>query len=313
VRCSICLSASKTYTEVYDDRYGHPGRFDVHVCLSCGHKFIAGDLSAVQFDRLYSDFYPRSTLDVERYRPAPEMKGLSAWLKGGKSRAYSWVPEKVRVLDVGCGFGESLGYHEARGCDAYGVDADENAGRVAERYNFKVRVGLFDPSVYDPEFFDYVTMDQVLEHMADPVGVLRGVARILRPRGTAIVSMPNANGLGAAVFGGRWVHWHAPYHLHFFSVDSLRSAAEKAGLCVEGVRSITNSEWLKYQWIHLATRPKEGTPSPFWAVTADPVPWRKKAVGLLNLLHRTRVNHVLTRILDAVSLGDNHVFWLRKP
>ncbi len=36
------------------------------------------------------------------------------------------MPRNVRVLDIGCGFGESLGYYEARGCEAYGVEADEN-------------------------------------------------------------------------------------------------------------------------------------------------------------------------------------------
>jgi len=171
----------------------------------------------------------------------------------------------VRVLDLGCGFGESLGYHAARGCDVYGVEADENIRRVVEKFGYKVHVGLFDDRVYEPEFFDYVTMDQVIEHVTDPLLTLRGVARILKSGGKAILSTPNANGWGAKIFGRRWINWHAPYHLQFFSRDSMRIAAEQAGFEVTQVKTITNSEWLFYQWIHLVTYPKLGEPSWFWS------------------------------------------------
>jgi len=59
---------------------------------------------------LYTEYYPRSTFDFDQYRPAKEVKGFEAWLNGESRTACSHVPEKVRVLDIGCGFGETLGY-----------------------------------------------------------------------------------------------------------------------------------------------------------------------------------------------------------
>jgi 2-polyprenyl-3-methyl-5-hydroxy-6-metoxy-1,4-benzoquinol methylase len=262
---------------------------------------------------LYTNFYPRKTFDISQCEPQPEASGLSAWLNGANSSAFRWVPKNVRVLDVGCGFGQSLGYHARRGCDVYGVEADENIRRVADKFGYKVHVGLFDDKLYEPAFFDYVTLDQVIEHVADPLSTLRGVARILKPGGTAVLSTPNASGFGARIFGARWIHWHAPYHLHFFSHKSMRLAAEQAGLVVADCKTITNSEWLHFQWMHLAAYPKQGHPSAFWSHGSEPLsPFRKWIFKVLSLVHRTKINHLLTRILDGVDRGDNFIFVLKK-
>lgn len=297
----------------YDDRYGYPGKFALMKCQHCGHEFLDCDLTSSQLIELYTNYYPRKSLDIASFKPHIEQGGFSAWFNGLTSSAFRWVPKNVRVLDVGCGFGESLGYHAARGCYVYGVEADENIRRVVKKFGYKVHVGLFDDRVYEPEFFEYVTMDQVIEHVIDPLLTLRGVARILKSGGKAILSTPNAGGCGAKVFGRRWINWHTPYHLQFFSKNSMRIAAEQAGFEVTQVKTITNSEWLFYQWIHLVTYPKLGEPSWFWSPQKDGTTFPQKlAVKLLSMMHRTRINHLLTRIIDGLSRGDNFVFILTK-
>jgi 2-polyprenyl-3-methyl-5-hydroxy-6-metoxy-1,4-benzoquinol methylase len=263
-KCPVCSNAVRHYKTLFDDRYGYPGLFQLTRCDHCGHMSLQTTFSPGSLTRLYTDYYTRSAIRLEDYHPHKEVSGFRAWLNGERCSAYAWVPENVRVIDIGCGFGETLGYHKERGCEVYGVEADENIRRVAERYGFKVHVGLFDPDLYEPGSFDYVTMDQVIEHMSNPVEALRGVARVLKPGGVAILSTPNANGWGARLFGRYWINWHAPYHLHHFSGKSMAMAAEQAGMALEQVRIITSSEWLFYQWIHLVTFPKMGVPSSFW-------------------------------------------------
>ncbi len=312
VSCGICRSLADPAIEVYDDRYGYPGLFEIYRCQQCGHKFIPAEFTPDLLKKLYTDFYPRSTLSVEHYRPAPEIQGVRAWLNGERRLAYSWVPKNVRVLDIGCGFGETLGYHQSRGCDVYGVEADENIRRVADKFGFKVHVGLFDPNRYERNFFDYVTMDQVIEHVSDPVATLQGIARVLKPGGVVVLSTPNADGWGAGIFRKRWINWHAPYHLHYFSKRSLAAAARQAGLSVEAVRTITSSEWLYYQWLHLCTYPRMGVPSPFWSKKGRRSVSVKIAFGILTLVHATKIDHLITRFFDAVGLGDNRLYLLRK-
>lgn len=312
-KCVICSgTAVLPGYRLYDDRYGFPGEFRLLACRSCGHRFLAGDTLPQDLSDLYTKYYPRSTFTEEQDRPLANAEGLSSWWNGIKSGAYAWVPRNVRVLDIGCGFGESIAYHTARGCEVHGVEVDENVRRIAEKYGYKIHVGFFDAEVYPREYFDYVTMDQVIEHLPDPLRSMRDVAKVLRPGSVAVIGTPNANGWGARIFGKRWINWHVPYHIQYFSVRSMKMAAEQAGLTIERWITVTHSDWLHFQWMHLLTYPKIGTPSEFWSV----LPGNDRSGHLLSIaaegLRFAMVNHAMTRIGDALGAGDNYIFILRK-
>ncbi len=314
MRCPVCDSDScEVKRELYDDRFGFKGRYKLVECGLCGHRHLDGIFTDALLKKLYTDYYPRSSFNLEDYKPHTETGGFRAWFDGENYAAFRWVPENVRVLDIGCGFGETLGYHGKRGCDVYGVEADENIRRIAEKFGYAVHVGLFDPKLYEPCFFDYVTLDQVIEHTVDPVETLRGVERVLKPGGAVVLSMPNSNGWGARLFGNRWIHWHAPYHIQHFTVRSMEMAAKKAGLTMESCRTVTLSVWLHYQFMHLLTRPVEGDKSIFWSGEKEAGSKRLfmvYAVGFL--IRKTKVYNLITRFFDALKLGDNFIFILRK-
>jgi methionine biosynthesis protein MetW len=313
MNCPICNAFSNVSgNSLFDDRYGYPGKFPLVHCSNCGHIFLQAIFSAEQITALYSTYYPRSTFNVENHCPHQEKSGARAWFDGVRASAFRWVPRNVRVLDIGCGYGETLGYHQARGCEVYGVETDENIRPVAERYGYNVHVGLFDENIYEAESFDYVTMDQVFEHVQNPTEVLSGVARVLKPGGVAILSVPNAAGWGAKFFGNLWINWHAPYHLQFFSVNSMQIVASKAGFQLDKSITLTASDWLSYQWIHLLTHPKEGNPSEFWTQNGRYNLSQKFAIKILHIVHRCKVNHLITRIFDCLGLGDNRLFFLQK-
>lgn len=314
MRCPICARANtRERFTLYDDRFGYPGLFPLLTCRACGHEYLGNtNFSDQQIRQLYSDYYPRGSMKVEDYRPHVERQGLAAWLDGARASAFRWVPRGVRVLDIGSGFGQALGYHAARGCEVWGVESDENALRVAHRHGFNVRIGVFDPADFPAGHFDVVTLDQVIEHMRDPVATMAGIRTVLSPSGVAILSTPNAGGWGARVFGRRWINWHVPYHLHFFSRHSMRIAAERAGLESRPLGTITQSEWLDYQWIHLATRRVPQQASPFWSSKGGYTLPERIALKVASLLHRSRINHLVTRAFDATGLGDSQLFELRK-
>jgi 2-polyprenyl-3-methyl-5-hydroxy-6-metoxy-1,4-benzoquinol methylase len=310
--CLICGCTAHYLSEVYDDRYGYAGFFPIWECASCKHKFLAVDFSSDDLRSLYTNYYPRSAFSLDSYRPHEVSKGIISWLRGDYASAYRWVPEGVRVLDIGCGFGETLGYHQQRGCEVHGVEADDNIRRVAEKFGFNVKVGLFNPQDYSAGYFDFVTMDQVIEHTTDPLATLRGVSQVLKPGGCLVLSTPNARGLSLRLFGKKWINWHAPYHLQYFNPDSLHAAAEKSGYQVEQVRTVTNSAWLKFQILHLLLCPPMGVPSQFWS------PLAAKSLRVLIAAKAARVVDLFggftlaTRLLDSLGSGDNLVGILRK-
>jgi len=312
--CPICKSGNLiAQYELFDDRYAYPGYFILRSCSDCGHRALDIEMTPAQIQDLYTNYYPRSEMDVGTWTPPHDASRLRTWLDGLNASAYRWVPHDVRVLDIGCGFGQSLGYHHARGCEAHGVEADENIRPVAERHGLNVRVGLFDADNYEPASFDYVTLDQVVEHVSDPVTVLKGVNRVLKQGGITVISTPNAQGWGRWLFGKKWIHWHAPYHQQFFSPESMLIAAEKAGFELVDVKTITNSEWLRYQWLHLATYPAPGKPSAYWSTGARAGKIRRALMMGLNAMHYLKLNHLATRLFDLIGAGDNRIYFLRKP
>src|SRR3546814_12124599 len=78
------------------------------------------------------------------------------------------------------------------------------------------------------------------------------------------------------LFGRRWIHWHAPYHLNYFTRHSMKRLAAKVGFDVEFVRVVTNSAWIEYQWAHLVTFPRQGHASPFWGGEKLSLPQRDR-------------------------------------
>jgi SAM-dependent methyltransferase len=155
-------------------------------------------------------------------------------------------------------------------------------------------------------------MDQVIEHLSDPKVSLREVAQVTKPGGSVVISTPNSNGWGSRLFGERWISWHIPYHLQFFSKKSMSIAAEKSGLVVEKTKTITNSNYLCLQWNHIKFRQPEGFTNKFWIPNQKFTRQEKIFAHAMTALNLLRVNHAITRFFDAAGFGDNLIFVLRK-
>lgn len=311
-KCSICNSSKiKSKLNKYDDRYGSPGKFEICKCSNCGHHFVL-DANGINIGNLYTEYYPRKNIQDGFIEPVFESKsGFMSWLNGDKRSAFRNVPENVKVLDIGCGDCRSLFYHQSRGCDATGIEADENIAFLKKKFGDKLKIGEFKKELFQNELFDYVTMDQVVEHFENPLKKLMEVKEIVRNGGKIVLSTPNSSGWGAKLFGKYCINWHTPYHLNLFSKRSLRTALKNAGFKNIQIKTITSSEWLSYQWTHILFYPENGEPSYFWSdgekkKTITVKKGRRKLNRYIyNVLHKTKINHIITRIFDVLGIGDN--------
>jgi SAM-dependent methyltransferase len=311
--CPVCGQAGVELGSRHDDRYGYPGDFPLFGCSGCGHKFLAAEFTPAQIEDLYTGYYPRKDVSPAACGAPADKAAPWSWLDGDRRSAFRWVEPGARVLDIGCGSCGSLLYLRERGCEVQGVEADRNVLPIAGHFGLKVICGAFDPANYPAGYFDYVTMDQVIEHFPDPLKVLAQVRQILKPGGHLVFSTPNGCGWGQRLFGARWINWHAPYHLHFFSRASIDLAARNSGFRVLKLASITSSDWLLMQWEHLLHYPAPGRPSAYWAK----LPARGLRAALARVAvgatHRLKVNHAITRLMDMMDVGDNHLVILQRP
>lgn len=311
--CPVCNSnnISGKYS-LYDDRYGFPDEYILYECNECNHGVIDGEFDIDTIKDLYTNYYPRKPGDINKNTPHKKDTVFNNWINGSKSHAYQWVPENVRILDIGCGYGQSLAYHKERGCEVYGIEVDTNIQQIADIYDINLHLGQFDPNIYENNFFDYVTLDQVLEHIADPLKLLSGIAKKIKPGGSVIISAPNANGWGSKVFGKRWINWHVPYHIHFYTDKSMQIIAGKAGLKIKDICTITPSDWIYYQWFHLLLYPEKGQPSLYWMHSNQLTIFQVKIRKILNVMHRIKINHLVTRFFDLLGIGDCKIYFLTK-
>jgi len=148
------------------------------------------------------------------------------------------VPQRGKILDVGCGTGFRLSVAKARGWDAYGVELSEYASGVGrDHYGLKVENCRLAEAGFEPDSFDAIMINAVLEHVPDPVRLLSEATALLRPGGGMAILLPHYGSPRAKMRGGNWNEIRPPEHLTFHSHASIRAMARQSGLHVEGVSS----------------------------------------------------------------------------
>lgn len=135
-----------------------------------------------------------------------------------------------RLLEIGSGSGRQLEIMNALGWQAEGVDRDPDARRNAMSRGLKVSLGVLEEQDFPGDYFDAVISNHVIEHVFDPVGLLKEVRRILKPGGRFVFITPNIESWGHRVFRhADLMFMDSPRHLYVFSMPSFRRLAEQAG------------------------------------------------------------------------------------
>jgi len=154
-----------------------------------------------------------------------------------------------RILDVGCSTGEVAEALTGEGNEVWGVEIDREAADKASGHVVRLVVGDVEQMDLIAEFgrasFDIVVFADVLEHLKDPVAVLRRVRPLLAADGCIIASIPNvAHGaVRLALLKGRFEYRELGLlddtHLRFFTRASVGQLFDSAGYVPTDVRQTT--------------------------------------------------------------------------
>jgi predicted SAM-dependent methyltransferase len=125
------------------------------------------------------------------------------------------------------------------------------------QYGLQVKSGSLIQQNYPSNSFDAVTMRHVIEHIYEPLELLKECHRILKPGGSLVIETPNMESLSSRYFQDYWRGLEPPRHLHLFNLASLKSIAISAGFQIESLRSSSlGSASIYVEGINLTTSKK---------------------------------------------------------
>ena len=139
--------------------------------------------------------------------------------------AWSHMPPDAKVLDVGCGMGDNLRYILRDQAIFFGLEYSPRTAEVARKVlegRADIRVGSATEIPFGDNEFDLVLCIEVLEHIEKDNEGCREIARVLKPGGSLILSLP-------------YRHWFPSYfrtmgHFRHYTCSDVEEMLSSAGM-----------------------------------------------------------------------------------
>ena len=288
--CPLCdgRARSTLYEGLQDHAFkAAPGTWTLQQCRDCGCAYLDPRPTAATIGLAYERYYTHQSNPADSTFARLRRRIADAYLNGRygtsypnalpggrllagflpRSRAYLDVTyarhlgpstgDNRRLLDVGCGNGAFLQFAAHLGWAAEGIDNDPGAVAAARNAGCNVVHGSLDDLPLRNGWYRHVTLSHVIEHVHDPLKLLRQCLELLAPGGRLWLETPNLQSVGHDVFGASWRGLEPPRHLVLFDRSSLTSVLAAAGFSnVEFLAhpGITTFIWQQSRMIARASR-----------------------------------------------------------
>ncbi len=150
-------------------------------------------------------------------------------------KAQPKLKKEGRFLDVGCGEGYALAFFRKHGYSVKGIDFSSAGIESKNQDCIDALVtgnvfALLDDEISSGNVYDVVWLQNVLEHVLDPIVLLASLRKLVSPNGVAVVTVPNDFSVTQHEAIDRKHIKHAfwvapPDHLSYFDYNSLKRIA----------------------------------------------------------------------------------------
>lgn len=248
--CNCLLCGGNHYTPLVEAPDNMPGGkglwFAVVQCQDCGLCFTNPRPSPRSIAQFYPPAYRPHRVPGRRRNTSSVQKPRERKWPRKERQPLPWHGQG-RLLDFGCGGGSFLQRMHRRGWQVTGLDVSEAAVQgVRSELKLKALCGSLPHPDLAPASFDVITMWESLEHVHDPLKVLRQARRLLVPGGRLVVTVPNIDSLAFRWFGHAWYGLDLPRHLTHFAPWSLATMLARAGFEPRPARMVRHSHWLRW-------------------------------------------------------------------
>jgi 2-polyprenyl-3-methyl-5-hydroxy-6-metoxy-1,4-benzoquinol methylase len=239
--CPACASANATVQRAYS-----PSPWLVAACDSCGFVYLRNPPG---YEALKEDFAWEKTYEAKKmstrgstvFSPLVRRVRNSLGMYRNKTQSYRRWFNDGYVLDIGCGSGGRI----TPPMTPFGIELSTSLQKTSDEV-MRARGGycLFGAGAeaiqkFEPEMFDGIIMFSYLEHESQVMDVLKGAYSVLKPSGAVFIRVPNYGSLNRRAIGSNWCGFRYPDHVNYFTLQSLRDVAARAGFTTILVNWIT--------------------------------------------------------------------------
>ncbi|MFK5915794.1 MAG: class I SAM-dependent methyltransferase [Woeseiaceae bacterium] len=162
-------------------------------CPSCSVQFM----NPVYSDNYINDFYNNYTEDSYSQKVLDEQNfTANDYLQS----VEKYLGRTGSMLDFGSGNGQHSQVAMRRGWEVVGYDIDcKVAEKISNKFNFTYLCGAFEDVEWKRKKFDLVYANQVVEHLKDPISMIKLIHARLNENGIFLVAVPNINSLSSRI------------------------------------------------------------------------------------------------------------------
>lgn len=242
--CPLCQSTDISGFAMDTRRKGpHISRVK---CDNCGIVFANPMADQDELGQYYNKYYEKDHYEAIGYKDQilghfERIKTLNSDELIKEARFLDKLEGRMKFLDVGCGLGLGLAYAYQMGCELYATEYDLGALEfVQTHFPVKTFQGDIQKANYPAEFFDFIHISHVIEHVLDPRAYIQEMRRILKPGGILAIGTPDISSWLYTLH--RWINFlkfripdviDGLEHTFIFSKSRLRSLCEEEQLSVE--------------------------------------------------------------------------------
>ncbi|MDD5449440.1 MAG: class I SAM-dependent methyltransferase [Candidatus Omnitrophica bacterium] len=249
VRCNLCNADD--YTVLYNSTVGDipPGTEDYKSTVNkygLFHRLV----SCRRCGLIYMN--PRDTGIKDFYRKVVDKEYIESWDERAVTfrrhleilRRYK--AQKANLLDIGCYAGIFLSEAKKEDYNIIAIEPSKWAAEFArEKTGVRVLEGSWDEASLPENYFDVVTMWDIVEHLENPSACFRQICRWLKEGGIVAMTTHNVKGWFARLAGRRYP-WLMRFHLYHFEPKTLSAMLFKNGFTPILVKNYTKIFSLKY-------------------------------------------------------------------
>ena len=192
-------------------------------CCECG-VYVRNPLPSLdELDRIYEELYAEEQI-IDKL--TTQESGFAVLDKYVNYLLKNIIKANDKILDYGCGTGYLTRQMRSRGISAYGLERSSDA----RKYALKIGIELYSNLVnVGNKEYDCITLIEVIEHLLDPLEILKEINSKLTENGKIFITTPNVNGLRARIERAHWREIEKKFHVVMFTEKSLRAYLKSAG------------------------------------------------------------------------------------